>query len=403
MIALLIVACSRFFSLPFSIYNGGEVLLFGTAPWFMLLAWKLRDFRWSAVPALLAGGLVLFVAKLSGFMLAVVTIGAASLSDERPWTRRDTLRKMLVAGIIVAGMGLALRQLWLVRGWTAAPQELALHLSRLVTHTAYSLSAIAGGAFSPGDLASWLFLRPGREILASIDEFYFAAAPAALVVLAFVSWRLRRDHADYLRFFLLIAAGTVVVLVGMWVLGSKVGLEERHFRPVSLLFLVGLVQACLAYPGRWLRGAFLIVAGLASFYGLVSFANRSAGNLHNPLGIRGFRHTIADEGALKFLHQIDMAGPQGQMPVVLVTSPEMAAELRHARLLANQADFQSIDDLGGQVYRGRVPMLYVVVQKKLVENGKAQAILRSFVDYAPDKWESRPLGAFVAFSQGASP
>src|SRR4029079_12032258 len=55
MIALLIVACSRFFSLPFSIYNGGEVLLFGTAPWFMLLAWKLRDFRWYAVPALLAG------------------------------------------------------------------------------------------------------------------------------------------------------------------------------------------------------------------------------------------------------------------------------------------------------------------------------------------------------------
>ena len=36
-VALAITAGSRHFALPFGIYNGGEVLLFGGMPWFLLL------------------------------------------------------------------------------------------------------------------------------------------------------------------------------------------------------------------------------------------------------------------------------------------------------------------------------------------------------------------------------
>jgi hypothetical protein len=187
----------------------------------------------------------------------------------------------------------------------------------------------------------------------------------------------------------------------LWLKGSAVSLEERHFRPVSMLFLVGLVQACVADSRRWLQALFLVVVVASSAYGLLSFANRLKTNLHYPLGARGVRHTIANEAAVKFLHRIDVVGPHGQVPLVLVTSPEMALELRHARVIANQADFQGKDELASQVYKGRVPSIYVVVQKRLVDDGKAAAILRSFVDYAPDKWVSTPLGDFVAFSQGA--
>lgn len=399
MIALTIVAASRFFSLPFSIYNGGEVLLFGVAPWFMFMALKLRAFPWYAVPALLAGAFVLVFAKLSGLILAVVTVGAVAVSDDRSWARKDTLRKLAVGAGAVILMGLAFYWLWVSRGSTPLPRQQTIHWDRLVTHSAYAISAIVGGAFSPGDLANRVFLFPGRELLRSVDGIFMAVAPLALALLAFVCWRLRRTHADYLRFFLPMAGGTIVVMAGLWVMGGSISLEERHFRPISMLFIVGLVQACIWHPRVWVRTVFLAAAAASSLYGVAAFANRSLANAGNPLSLRGFRHTIADDAAVKFLRSIDRVGNPGDVPVVLVTSPEMGLEMRHARIIANQADFQSAEDLAGRVYRGRVPRLYVVVQKRLVEDGKAEAILRSFVDYAPDKWVSTPLGQFVAFSQ----
>ena len=43
-IAIAAIALTRHVALPFGIYTGGEVLLFGTAPWFLLAVWRLRGF-----------------------------------------------------------------------------------------------------------------------------------------------------------------------------------------------------------------------------------------------------------------------------------------------------------------------------------------------------------------------
>jgi hypothetical protein len=48
-------------------------------------------------------------------------------------------------------------------------------------------------------------------------------------------------------------------------------------------------------------------------------------------------------------------------------------------------------------FRGRVPRLYVIVQKRLVAQGKAQAMVEQFVDYKPSEWKEMPLGDFVCF------
>lgn len=59
-------------------------------------------------------------------------------------------------------------------------------------------------------------------------------------------------------------------------------------------------------------------------------------------------------------------------------------------------------DLRKQVRHGRVDRLYVIVQRKLVDNGKADEILRSFVDYPIEGWVKFPLGDFVCFYQVSS-
>lgn len=63
--------------------------------------------------------------------------------------------------------------------------------------------------------------------------------------------------------------------------------------------------------------------------------------------------------------------------------------------MANHADFWAIEDMRNLKCRGRAPRLYVIVQKRLGGQGKAQAMMEHFVDYKPSKWNEMPLGDFV--------
>ena len=54
-------------------------------------------------------------------------------------------------------------------------------------------------------------------------------------------------------------------------------------------------------------------------------------------------------------------------------------------------------------YRGKVPHIHVVVQRHLVDNGKAQAMLNMFVDVPASAWQSAPHGGFVGYSAAPAP
>jgi hypothetical protein len=134
-------------------------------------------------------------------------------------------------------------------------------------------------------------------------------------------------------------------------------------------------------------------------YGLASFTGHALANIGKPLDHRGVRQGIADHAALVFLGRIDRVATDGSRPLVLVPSPEIGLVLRHARVLANHADFESEETLRRRVYRGRVARLYVLIQSRLVDSGKAAIILGSFKDYPPDSWRKLPLGGFTVFAQ----
>src|SRR5579871_402272 len=54
-IAIALTAGSRHLALPFGIYNGGEVLLFGAAPWFLLLLMRCHRLRPSQAAGVFLG------------------------------------------------------------------------------------------------------------------------------------------------------------------------------------------------------------------------------------------------------------------------------------------------------------------------------------------------------------
>ena len=76
----------------------------------------------------------------------------------------------------------------------------------------------------------------------------------------------------------------------------------------------------------------------------------------------------------------------------------MALEMRRARFIAVLADFATIEELAAPRFRGHVPILQVLVPTKFIASGKAEVILRSFVDYPADGWTKSELGGFTLFA-----
>lgn len=198
--ALLIVSCTRFFNLSFTNYTGGEVLLFGVAPSFILMAWKLRELRWFAVLPLLAGTVVMVFAKLSGIIISGAVIGGAAICGDDAWRRRDTVRKLVVAAVTIGLMGAIFYVSWYKRGVTAASIPAEIHSDGLLFYVSFVVGSLWSSALSLLDLSNYLFLNPGRKILQSGDAMAYACFPLSLATYTITWVRLRHSYGEYLRF-----------------------------------------------------------------------------------------------------------------------------------------------------------------------------------------------------------
>lgn len=398
-ITCMIIVSSRFFALSFGIYTGGEVLLFGTAPWFMLAVWRSRDLRWSDTPMLLVGMFILFLAKLSGVPLSFAILAGVILSPQEGWSDKETIRRLVIAAVTIGVFSALFYFAWLAHGWTAASGGGQIRWSGLIPFLAFAMTSVWAASLSLGDLASFIFLHPSRPLLPTLEWVNLALLPFAFITFALVWKRLKNDHADY-RLFVLTVAGTYIAILGIIIMrGGSISFEERHFRPISLLLLIGVVHVVIQSQKSLFSGLLTIAATGFALYGIMSFIGHARANMRLPLGVRGVRHAIATTAVLDYLNTIEHSSLDGQRPVVLVPSPEITIELQNTRSFANHADFENIDDLCRRSYLGRVPRIYVLVQMRLIESGKAWCILKSFTDYPSDKWREVKLGEFVVFEQ----
>ena len=397
-IALAIIAATRHFSAAFGIYVGGEPLLFAAAPWFMLLVWRLSGLQWRAVLPLVAATAVMFFAKLNGIILAAAAVGAAAVSPPMTWNDwRTALRKGAVASTSIGIAGTVFYLAWYRHGWTAATPGDAFHWADAARMAVLGYSSAWGASLSLGELGNYLFLNPNRPLLASPIPAATALAVPATLTFYLVWRRLAGTHAKYLRFTALTALAYCLVLVWIRWRGGMIGEEERYFRVVSLMLFIGIVQTMLDVRASWLRISALGIALLSVSYGIASQISHLVTHQGLPLGIRAFRHSTASSEVIDFIRRIDVASPDRQSTLVYVTSPEIALEVRNVRVMTNHADFGDPKDLARVEYRGRVPHLYFIVQNKLIADGKAGIMLRSFRDYPVDGWQQIPLGNFAAF------
>jgi hypothetical protein len=392
-IAIAITAGSRHVALPFGIYNGGEVLLFGALPWFLLLLG-----RWSAlqqlqaVPILLAIAIVAFM-KLSGVLIAYAALAALVVPDLWP-PSRTAWRRPITAAAIAVVFAAALYFLWMSRGWTAVEGKGAAAWGNLVTSFLEGWAATAMAMVSLGDLAARMFQRPGQPILQSLDMVYLAASVPALALLVWSARRLWGSHRDYVRFA---SATALLFIAGMALIygkGGELKMEDRFFRPLAMMLLVGVVHAVATAQAR-VRLPLAALAAATMLYGVSSYVVRLQHNLQMPIGVRGFHHGNLTYDGLALL-QRELRAPVAADTTAWLATPEIALEVPDVRVIMS-AEPERL--LGIRTYTGRVGRLLVFVDDSMIKDGRAEKVLKSFLDYDRSKWVATKLGDATLFSQ----
>ena len=81
--------------------------------------------------------------------------------------------------------------------------------------------------------------------------------------------------------------------------------------------------------------------------------------------------------------------------------PEATIGLPRFRIILDFVflDGLSLEELAHQRWAGRVDKIFVIVWEKMRDNGKAEAVLRSFVDYKFEKWSQIQMDGVVIYSQ----
>ncbi|MFI5002603.1 MAG: hypothetical protein ACHQK9_22180, partial [Reyranellales bacterium] len=394
-VAIAIVACTRALALPFGTYNGGEVLLFGCAPWFVALLWRWRCLSVFQSLALVLAICVLAFAKLSGLIFAYSALAAVVVFDLWP-PSLGRLRRPIMAGLIAATFGVAFYFLWLSRGWTAADGNGAMAWLALPLRAAEGIAATFMGMLSLGDVAARALRFPGHPLIDTPEVPFLVMSLPALAVAAYAGRRLIASHREYLRFALATAVFYIAAMAFIYARGGELGLDERFFRPLSLTLFVGVVHAFVTSGDR-VRRPMALLAGLAMVYGVGSYVVHLVHNVHSLLSDRGFRHYILTEQVRAQMKK-ELAGTSDRKDaIVYVPSPEIALEFPQARAVTSTDE--TLDELKRLKINGRVRRVVVLLPAADIANGRGDIFLRSFVDYDRTRWTGVTVDGFVVFTQ----
>ena len=404
-ISCLLMICTQWFTKFFGEYYGGETLLFGVAPWATLLFWKLRDLSPPSVLPLIAALIALAFFKLSGPIYGLALLGAClfSVNDGRLFR---TPQRWLVAAIVTASFGVVFYFLWLAKGLTAATTAgscvAGLSPISLVFPIVAPAMSIVGFTDFLHRLSRAALAPPGLPSPKLIIEL---SVPIVATMYVIVWLRLRKEPklTGYTNFASITFLLFTLAFIVLYLRNAAIDIQERHFRSVGLLLLPGIVQAFSLGTSRWLRGGFYLAIVGSVVYGAYAFYCRERENLTFPLGAQGYRQDEASPRVVEFIRGRFHDQEDSAKPIVYVSSSVLALEFAGARLIVPAHGKEAVDVLASRRYRGHVQSIYIFLEKRMLQNGKAQAILRSFVNYDGMRWRQIDLGDYVCFFQNNAP
>jgi hypothetical protein len=390
----------------FGMFIGGEVVQAALLPWLSLGCARLvgRVSLWlPAVPPLL------FVGAFGKHSLFLGLLGVlawmwweTNLRSQAPRLRWLATGALLAVCVLVARLAV---DRWIVGGGPTPGDPGQVQHGWMI--------AVGYPLFAPLSAATGLGSLLGRAFaLAGIDFNQGWRQSAAILVATGPVWLLcylglaRRLPAQPMRrFFLAFLTIYLGLFVFLFARGASVSLEDRHFRPASMV-LLGVAAAVAidsANAARWLKRGLLAALAASSCYGLASVAARVA-NLHRldrvaPSGL--MQPNLTPAAAAELVRRDAAGGPGGQL--IVLCDPGIALEVRHSRILVTDALARPLDWFEARRWHGRVPSLLLVLPAAWQDDPRLPAFQLCFPDYAATDWSASVVDGTLFLSARAGP
>jgi hypothetical protein len=411
MLAVAFIATFRYSTLPFDVYNGGEILLEGLTPWLILVGSRvpLMSPLGAAGVACLAI-LIAFFAKLTGIMVASGTLLAGSLEGLVRW-RRITAGMVAGAGGAILAFG-SLYVVWFSHGTTPASGS---GWSFRAGNVLFALGGPWSASVSWMDMLTSTLFDPRRSIFrggpenGDLSVILWLLLPPILLFSAVIvkGWRIPIRDANLSKLLVITVcfyAFSALALSALFSHGGDVSLEERHLRAAGMLILV----CVLAVTSRLARNSItrisvIALCGFMSLYGFTAFAYRVWSTRGRQIDhYSRTRQPSVDESAIEFLRTA--FAREGRDALFVLPSPDAACAFPpRARILSNHIEFDTEASISAQTYHGRVRgSLYVTMPTRVAHSAKAPLVLKEFVDYPFDVWQTYTVGSSTIFVQEGS-
>jgi hypothetical protein len=353
------IACQQAYVAPYIFYNGGEVLLFAFAGWFLYGCFSFeRVNNWKPLLFILAAGLIGFFCK-SSFMW-IYAAGLLCL-----WIRVSQSSKEIVKWIIngiwmgipaVASVAIIFFG-YLSRGHNPASQS---HHIRLALETfAFPLASPVLAGFSGDDLVHGLLFHPDGPMFTPKGTILVLIAMTIVSVWLMYVLLKYVNNKNY-RLVLGVFYGVAFLFFSYAYLRQlAISYEGRHFRIVGLLIVPGTL-----YLVSRAKAIYKVLFGLIwLFIAITSVGFLSHGykvnideGVHGPSGLT---QQFIDQETLDFVLQQDKLHSDA---IFVFVSPDLGLEIHHCRFITLQPiPKHSHIDMYDYSYKGHAGPIYIVL------------------------------------------
>jgi hypothetical protein len=377
--SVLFIACQQFYYIPYIFYNGGEVLMFAYAGWFLYGCFHFKKVSLVMCVFVLIAGWVGFFTKST--MLLVYAAGLLCLWINISPARKDYiawLKNGFAIGIPAIASVACIYLFYLSKG--SNPASASEHGWRVIWETfSFPLASPLLSGFSVDDLTQGLVYSPDGQLF---NHFWTVVVLLALAIISVIFIICILRYIPYRSYKIVVAVFYSVFVVFFsyaFFRQLAISYEGRHFRVVGLIVIPGALYL-VSQTRMVFKAAFALLWLFIAYTSFNRLHNEYSFNKEEGVrGPTGITQQFIDQPTLNYLLQLDHK--QRNATFVFI-SADLGLEILHNRII-------TIEPIGADVgtyyddftYQGHAGPLHIMLPAEYEKNGGAKFILKCFPGY----------------------
>jgi hypothetical protein len=373
------ITCQQFYIIPYIFYNGGEVLMFAFAGWFLYGCFYFKKISVGMILFVLVAGWVGFVSKSSMMLVYAAGLFCMWINMSPPLKEYGVwIKNALAIGIPFVISVACIYVFFLSKGSNPASAHNAGW--RVIWETfSFPLASPLLAGFSVDDMAKGLVYSPDGSMFTHTGTILILLALAAISLILIIAIMRYVPYLQYRLVVMVYYVALVLFFSYAFVSQAAISYEGRHFRIIGLLVIPGTLYL-ISQTNFIYKSAFALLWAFIAYSSVTRLYNEYSYNKHEGVhGNTGLTQQFIDQPTLNYLMEVDR---QKRNAIFVFTSADVGLEILHNRII-------SIEPLGLDVkvdyedylHKGHAGPLYIVLPSDYEKNGRAKFIMRCFPGY----------------------